>query len=332
MQDAAYPATDMPAIAAFADVLPSLIFIARPDGSIVYVNLRYAHFTGQDAAALNGTSWHAIVHPDDQAIVDGGFAGTAPFEAELRLRGANGEYCWFLVRTTPVCDAAGKVMHSVGNAADIDALKRAQAALSQALITKEALLHEVSHRVKNSLQLVTALLSLQAAQTAEPNARYSVIAARNRIAVVAGVHRRLHWENGGDRIDIAGYLGALVEETMSGSPRAPLAEVSIVAPEPVTVSLTSAVPLALILSELVCNAVNHGIRDDGGKIEVAMHPGERLVATVRDDGVGLPAEFDPRTSRGLGMRIVAALGRQAKADVSVVPQERGACFKVEMAV
>jgi PAS domain S-box-containing protein len=327
MDDATPFATDLPVIAAFADALPSLIFIISPNGTLNYVNARYTLFTGQDPEGLLGNSWRDIVHRDDVAQ-----ANAVPFEAELRLRAADGSYRWFLVRTTPVYDASGTLTHAIGNAADINAQKTAQLALTEALAIKDALLHEVSHRVKNSLQLVTALLSLQAAQTGEPTARRSVIAARNRIAVVAGVHRRLYWADGSDRIDLAAYLGGLVEETMAGNSRAALADVRIVAPAPVTVPLTCAVPLALILSELVCNAVNHGIPDEGGEIEVAMHGGERLVATVRDDGVGLPVGFDPRTARGLGMRIVTALGRQTQAAVSIVPQERGACFKVEMAM
>lgn len=335
MAQEAPPADTGLALATLADALPSLIFVALPGGGNIYVNARYTAYTGFATGAVLGQGWRDIVHPDDLGHATARFVpgGTEiPFEHEMRLRSADGTYRWFLVRTTPVRTADGRISYWVGNAADIDQLRRAQDDLAAALAAKAALLYEVSHRVKNSLQLVTALLSLQAAQTREDDSRRAVTTARNRIAVVAGVHRRLYWDDGSDTVDIGAYLPGLVEETLTGNPRASLARFAFHAPVAVLLPVSAAVPLALILSELVCNAVTHGIRPDGGAVDVAVSGGERLVATVRDDGVGLPPGFNPRTAKSLGMRIVTALGRQAKANVEVVPVEKGTCFRVDMPI
>ncbi len=317
-----------------ADALPSLVFVAAPGGGNLFVNKTYTSYTGRAAETLHGDAWRDIIHPDDLPLVLERFASgaltTGTFAHEIRLRRADRAYRWFLIRVTPLCDDAGRIVQYLGNATDIDALKNAEKRLAAALADKDVLLHEVSHRVKNSLQLVTSLLSLQAAQTADPAGRRAVIEARNRIAVVAGVHQRLYWSDDDDCIDLADYIRVLVEE-MRASPECPPGlAVAIDAPEPVRVRVGSAVPLALIVSELVTNACKYAFEGrETGCLRVGVHTNGSLVITVSDDGVGLPDGFDPRASKGLGMRIVTALSRQAKAVLTLVPQEHGAGFRIE---
>ena len=321
-----------------ADALPSLVFVAAPGGSNLFVNRTYKTYTGRDAETLHGDAWRDVIHPEDLPHVLARFEQVATasdaFSHEIRLRGADGQYRWFLVRVTPLADETGRTVQYLGNATDIDSLKQAEARLAAALAEKDVLLHEVSHRVKNSLQLVTSLLSLQAAQTVDPAGRRSVIEARNRIAVVAGVHQRLYWSEDDDCIDLADYVRFLAEE-MHASPECPPGiAVEFDAPEPVRVRVGSAVPLALIVSELITNACKYAFEGrDSGCLRVGVRLNvRRLVITVSDDGVGLPPGFDPRASKGLGMRIVTALSRQARALLTLVPQDRGAGFRIEAGI
>ena len=320
-----------------ADAMPSLVFVAAPGGKNLFVNKTYTSFTGRAAHTLHGDAWQDIIHPEDlphilKRFETGAVAGGA-FTHEVRLRGADGHYRWFLIRVTPLSDEGGRTVQYLGNATDIHALKTTEAELATALAEKDVLLHEVSHRVKNSLQLVTSLLSLQAAQTTDTGARRSVIEARNRIAVVAGVHQRLYWTNDDDCIDLAEYIRVLVDEVRTSPDCPPGLTVMIDTPLPVRVRVTSAVPLSLIVSELVGNACKYAFEGrPAGRLAVSVHANGKLVITVSDDGVGLPLGFDPRASRGLGMRIVTALSRQAKAVLTLVPQDRGAGFRIEAAI
>ncbi len=320
-----------------ADALPSLVFIAAPGGGNLFVNRTYTTYTGRAAETLCGDGWQDVIHPDDLPPVVARFgqgalaAGT--FAHEIRLRRADGAWRWFLVRVTPLCDDAGTIVQFLGNATDIDALKNAEKRLAAALAEKDVLLHEVSHRVKNSLQLVTSLLSLQAAQTPDTGARRGIIEARDRIAVVAGVHKRLYWANDDDCIDLADYIRVLVDE-LRASPEWPPGVVAAVdAPRAVRVHVGAAVPLALIVSELLGNSCKYAfVGRATGQLDVGVHHDGRLAITISDDGIGLPPDFDPRASTGLGMRIVTALSRQAKAMLTVVPQARGTGFRIETRV
>ena len=318
-----------------ADALPSLIFVAAPGGATLFVNRYYREYTGRSGDSLLGGGWHDIIHPDDFGIAAARFgaADEAPFARELRLRDADGRYRWFLIRLAPLRDSSGAVVQYLGNGTEVDDLRCTQDALAAAVAAKDTLLHEVSHRVKNSLQLVTALLSLQAAQTPDPGARRGIVEARNRIGVVAGVHQRLYWQNDDDCIDLASYARTLAEEALAGPDCPPGLRLEFVAPEPVQVPVARAVPLALIVSELINNICIHAFPDrPAGIMHVEVKRGDGLTIEVCDDGVGLPPGFEPRASKGLGMRIATALARQAKAELKLMPVEHGAGFIVQTAL
>ncbi|RKH82746.1 sensor histidine kinase, partial [Corallococcus praedator] len=113
------------------------------------------------------------------------------------------------------------------------------------------LLHEVNHRVKNSLQLVTALLSLQAAQAAEPVLRASLLEARGRVAVVASMHQRLYSTSAHDRVDLVAYLRELTAENAAAHGAKGRIGLDFDADDEVVLALSQAVPLALVVSELL---------------------------------------------------------------------------------
>jgi len=173
------------------------------------------------------------------------------------------------------------------------------------LLTKDATIREVHHRVKNNLQTVAALLRLQARRIPSEEGRAALQEAMRRVATIALVHETLS-EGLGETVQ----FDDVVERTIA------LAVELAGASSPVSVKregrfgeldAENATPLALVLTELVTNAVEHGLAAGGGTVTIRAHrSGRRLHATVTDDGKGLPDGFVAGKD-GLGTQIVKAL-------------------------
>ena len=207
---------------------------------------------------------------------------------------------------------------------------RAEEAMQQVVRIKDVLLQEVNHRVKNNLQLVISLLSLQAQRTARAEVRESLTEACARIGVIAGMHERLYVSSGQETVDLTAHLNALSRETIAALEGAKGIKVECLGNAKLPVLLDDAVSIALIVNELITNAVKYAFEETIHPIisvEIARVNAEIFI-TLRDNGKGLPADFDPASSEGLGMLIVTALVSQVGGTLSLVPQPQGACFVV----
>jgi two-component sensor histidine kinase len=179
------------------------------------------------------------------------------------------------------------------------------------LITKDATIREIHHRVKNNLQTVAALLRLQARRLRAPEARAALEEAVRRVGSIAIVHETLSHapEEIVDFDDIASRVAM-----MAGEVSAPEAGVTpTLLGEFGLLPASVATPLALVLTELLQNALQHGLTRPacaplGGTLEVTArrHP-QRLTVTVTDNGAGLPDDFDLESTTSLGLQIVRTL-------------------------
>jgi len=178
------------------------------------------------------------------------------------------------------------------------------------LLTKDATIREIHHRVKNNLQTVAALLRLQARRMEAPEGRSALEEAVRRVGSIALVHELLSTapDESVSFDDVADRVLAMVAELSAAGP----GSVSTVAPVRSgsfgSVRAEVATPLAVVLSELVQNAVEHGLDRGPGLLEVrAVRADGVLRVEVLDDGVGLPAGFDLGSSERLGLQIVRTL-------------------------
>jgi two-component system, sensor histidine kinase PdtaS len=178
------------------------------------------------------------------------------------------------------------------------------------LVTKDATIREIHHRVKNNLQTVAALLRLQARRIDQPEARAALEEAVRRVGSIALVHETLS-QAGEELVDfdeIADRLGRMVTDVAVVG-----AAVRVVRRGSFGVLASeAATPLAMVVTEALQNAVEHGYPDPGSGHEgtivlEARRSGARLVVTISDDGQGLPGEFDLAASTSLGLSIVRTL-------------------------
>ena len=216
-----------------------------------------------------------------------------------------------------------------------DTKRRAdEVALAEALKIKDVLLHEVNHRVKNSLQMVISLLTLQAGKSDISEVKQSLLEACSRISVIAGMHQRLYVTSQYDSVDLAVYLKDLAAETIATLDNEERIDFQFNCPQPAILQLDEAVPLAMVISELLTNAMKYAFPEKKlGAIAISIiADSHEISVSISDNGCGIPAGFDITASKGLGMRIVTALTKQISGTLELVPQEAGTMFLIKLPV
>ena len=215
--------------------------------------------------------------------------------------------------------------------AAIDPLARAHAEIArlqtqlnqarQALELREALLHDIDHRTKNTLQMTASMLRLQARRAVDTETNAALGAASNRLLAVAAAHVSLNRNDGENQVALDECLREVCGALASQDPDAPSVRVTA---ETVACPPELAIPLSLFASEAVMNALKHGYPDGrGGAIEVVLKRVDdgRLRLAVSDDGVGLADRMVP----GMGVQLMETFARQVQGDLKVTSQPGAGC-------
>ncbi|CAN5517603.1 response regulator [soil metagenome] len=193
----------------------------------------------------------------------------------------------------------------------------AEARLRESNDRLAALLSEVNHRVANSLQLVTAMVRLQASALDDPAARAVLEDTQRRIDAIGQVHRRLYTSENVEQVDMADYLGALVGElgeawSTDAAPR----RLSLDA-ETILLPTDRAVSLGVIVTELVSNACKYAYADTtAGEVRVALRRDgdQHFKLVVEDDGIGMKIDA-PARGTGVGTKLIRAMGQSLQAAI-----------------
>ena len=192
-----------------------------------------------------------------------------------------------------------------------------QRKLQAALDRHQVLLKEVNHRVKNSLQVVSAMLQLQANATGDTALSESLHEAASRVNAVGRAYERLAYNADNENIELIEYLSEIIDDLR---PTVAPCEIQLEAPEPIQLPADRTILVGLIVNELVSNAGRHAYPDcPSGSIwvrAVRQSDQQSILISVRDEGVGLPVSFDPETSKRLGTRMVNALSKQLGGEVT----------------
>lgn len=295
---------------------PAIAFIKDADGRVVYMNNTCEQLWGASLAdnlgKMNHQLWTADVaarlSAEDSRVLESGVASQILEE----LPAPGGRMLQMLSFRFPIADVEGGRLLG-GVSIDISEQVRAQKDLSSALASKEVLLQEVHHRVKNNLQIIASLLTMQADSLQDPAARRALQDSQERVQCMALIHERLNGDHEPDRLDFRAYVETLARDLFySYGIDSDLIRLRFEL-EPVSLGLNQAIPCGLILNELLTNSLKYAFPNQReGEILVTLSCGEdELVKlTVADDGAGLPAEFDWKESQSLGLRIMNTLGRQ----------------------
>ncbi|MGA9749547.1 MAG: histidine kinase N-terminal domain-containing protein, partial [Nocardioides sp.] len=269
---------------------------ASPNALSVYRRLGLqSDLTGLDLAQATRDLVPPRRRPDEETL-SAVLGGRQPRDTEI----GNGDTV-LILRAIPL-RPAGEHIGALVLLRDVTDLRRRD----RELVTKDATIREIHHRVKNNLQTVAALLRLQARRIAAPEGRAALEEAVRRVGSIAIVHDTLSqsFEEQVDFDDVADRLRVMVSEV--SSPGAPV--LSERRGSFGTISAEVATSLAMVLTEVLQNAVEHGFGEGPGTVVVTARrtPG-RLQVTVADDGAGLPEGFELESSTSLGLSIVRTL-------------------------
>jgi two-component sensor histidine kinase len=201
-----------------------------------------------------------------------------------------------------------------------------QRKLQVALDRHQVLLKEVNHRVKNSLQVVTAMLQLQANSVGDPALSERLNEASSRVNAVGRAYERLAYNADYENIELAEYLREIIGDL---EPTVAPCKIQFEAAEEIQIAADRAILVGLIINELVANAGKYAYPDcPGGLIWVRLFQSDKnsILVSVRDEGAGLPPGFDSTTSKRLGTRLVNALSKQLGAELTRPISPVGANF------
>ncbi len=301
-------------------------------GRIVRANAAFAAMLGYTPDELvDRDGWELTLDEDreaDRAAYNLMLSGQqAAYIREKRYVRRDGQSIWGRVSATLArSPKTGEPLLTVAVVENIDTEYKAKIALveakqdlevslaerTDALAQRDVLLREVYHRVKNNLQIIDSLLVLQRARLTDPKARAALSALRSRVFALGLVHHQLMGSSDLKTFDIAPFLSELSRNIVQGGGAR---DVSIsVHATPLTVGLDFAIPLGLIMTELVTNSLKHAFPSRSGAIEVRLEgaPDNMVILTVSDDGVGASGSPEPAEgpTTSLGTTIVDALVKQ----------------------
>ena len=226
---------------------------------------------------------------------------------------------------------AGNVVTFCGFITDITQRKQAEEQIKTSLREKEVLLKEIHHRVKNNLQVICSLLNLQSGYVRDPEALALFRESESRIRSMAMIHEKLYQNQSLSRVDFAEYLsslGSLLFTTYVANPGAVRLTTHL---DPVFLDIDTALPLGLIVNELVSNSLKYAYPEGrSGVVELTLKAGpeNQFTLSVRDEGLGLPAGFDVKNTDTLGLHLVSILSAQLGATLSVESNGHGTVFEL----
>jgi len=232
---------------------------------------------------------------------------------------------------TPVCDERGTLVGYAKIMRDITARKEQEEQLRRSVEEKTAAVQEIHHRVKNNLQVIVSLMSLQSGHTTDPQALAVLEETEGRVRAIARIHERLYASDDLTEVEFAAYLTSLTRELVAlHSSKDARIEVGTKVRDMV-LHIEQAIPLGLIANELIINSLKHGLRGGAGRLEVRLeyidgsfHPenGETqddgwAEIRVTDSGPGFPADLDVTNTSSMGFRLINLLVRQVRGQLDM---------------
>ena len=296
----------------------AVVWRADEQGNFIDSEPGWNRLTGQLSSEAEGRGWLEALEESDRPRVTKGWHEAvlvgAPFRMEARVwNEVQAAYWHFEIRAVPISDRNGVIVEWIGNLQDV----------TERIITeqrKELLRREIDHRVKNSLQMVAALLSIQSRKIADVRVEEEFDLARERVAAIARIHDRLQFADSEDRVQIADFLRDLCGDIvrLSGAK-------CTVESDRLEIPVNLAATLGLVVNELCSNVLKHAHTNPTDAhiwVRCRVEGSARMRLEISDNG----SEFDAQkaaSSRGLGLRVVDSLISKESGTIELRRTESG---------
>lgn len=286
---ASHPSEDPFAAAFKATRMPMLITDPRqPDNPIIFCNEAFSTLTGYSVEELIGRNCRLLQGPETDSAAIARLRDAIEAERDVAIDILNyrkdGSQFWNALFVSPVRDAAGEVIYFFASQLDFTTIKskelelaearqsaerevaRRTHDLSEALKAQTLLVHEVDHRVKNNLLTIASIVKLQARMSEDALIKRTLFSVLNRVEALSTVQRKLFTSSDLGRFDVSDFAKDLIEDLVGALKRNDIRVTTDLSP--VLVPAVKASPLALIINELVLDAVRRGLSDGGGDIDL----------------------------------------------------------------
>jgi PAS domain S-box-containing protein len=267
------------------------------------------------------------------ALVARTIAEKVPYSSERKVLSSNGKEKWIRGTGVPVLDENGIPYKIEGIVQDITEQKVIQEVIEKSIAEKETLLKEIHHRVKNNMQVISSLLNLQANLIQDEKLKEILQDSKERIHSMAVIHDLLYRNHDVSMIDFSEYISQLANELLVSFNRTEK-EIKLRINMPkVHYEIDIAVPLGLIINEILTNAFKHAFTlKDSGIVEISLYRADDNTCSLQisDNGKG----FDPtaiENNQSLGMMIIENLTHQIDGELELNSDEQGTRYKVTFA-
>ncbi|HCM25932.1 MAG TPA: hypothetical protein DIC34_05185 [Treponema sp.] len=303
---------------AIADYTSDWEYWIGPDGELLWVNptvLRITGYTPEECAAMPDYPL-PLVHDQDRTFISARFeeakSGSSGDDVAFRARKKDGTVIWAAVSWQSILDEQDRNLGYRASVRDITDRVLAEKELARSLEEKVMLLKELKHRTKNNLSIVSSLLRFNIGEITDERACRILREAIDRIETISSIYEQLNLSDNIDILDLRAYVTNLVsslDNTFSSGNSGITIKASV---EDMDIKLRFAVPVGLILNELITNAYKYAFPSrKAGKIRVDIsRAGGMVTMKVSDDGCGMPDGFDPEKSESLGLKIVSMFVQQ----------------------
>lgn len=284
--------------------------------------------------------WLNTIHPEDRQRVTQAYYENAHlglFDEEYRIFRPDGSMRWIRDRGFPVHHEAGPISRIAGLSEDITDYKYAEANIKATLLEKETLLKEIHHRVKNNLQIVSSLLRLQSRSTQDYQALELLQESQHRVQSMALIHEQLYQTKNLAQLSLRSYIQTLVKNLFySYNVSQSLVQFHLEI-EQLTLQIDTAIPVGLMINELVSNALKYAFPDNrAGELCISLVQSTEMLnernveviyeskyqfspnsvrwycLRIKDNGVGLPHHLDFHHTNSLGLQLVCLLTKQLR--------------------
>ncbi|HZW38017.1 MAG TPA: PAS domain S-box protein [Ignavibacteriaceae bacterium] len=290
---------------------PVSIILTDTKGNIEYVNPKFCELTGYSPEEVYGNNPKLLksgkMSEEEYKVLWNTILEGREWRGEFLNKKKSGELYWEFASISAIKDDEGKITNFLAVKEDISERKKAEEIIRNSLHEKETLLKEIHHRVKNNLQIVSSLLSLQADYVADDFSKELFNDSKNRIKSMGLIHERLYQSNMFSQIDFAEYINELANHllrTYKIYPELIRLELKL---DKEFISIEDAIPCGLIINELISNALKYSC--DGTNtvtISISFKKDKKgnYVLTISDNGVGIPKDVDLENSKTLGLQLV----------------------------
>lgn len=289
------------------------------EGTFQYISPSIKTILGYEPEEILGANvltFINLVHPDDQLKVSSAFMESnisyIPGRVQHRFKHVQGHYIWVESLGNPLFNDENQYEGVVFSMVDINSLKVAEEKFKTSLEEKEILLRELHHRVKNNMQIISSLLSLQIPHIKDESDLKIFESSQNRVKTMSLIHEELYSSQDFSHIKLSEYIQNLTKELLTSHIEDPGRVKLTVNVEDVSMELETAIPLGLLINEIVANSVNHAFPNDRkGEIIVDLQrDGDAFILKTSDNGVGIPQDIDFKKADTLGFQLINSLVNQ----------------------